>query len=122
MTSRDVLESCSAAELCLDSLYLQCISSHRADGEGAFSKQEVWSSEHQSAASDGQVLHPAEGFLEHYTNPRIPLSADEPAAVPGATGCEVGLSDTYLSPTADSCQNKSLATTDSGMLFYVYIT
>ncbi|XP_042725882.1 centrosomal protein of 192 kDa isoform X2 [Lagopus leucura] len=114
MTSRDVLESCSAAELCLDSLYLQCISSHRADGEGAFSKQEVWSSEHQSAASDGEVLHPAEGFLEHYTNPRIPLSADEPAAVPGATGCEVGLSDTYLSPTADSCQNKSLATTDSG--------
>lgn len=119
MTSRDVLESCSAAELCLDSLYLQRISSHKADGEGALSKQGVWSSEHQSAASDSEVLHPAEGFLEHYTDPRIPLSADAPGTAAGSAGCEVGLSDTYLSPTADSCQNKSLATTDTGTLFYI---
>ncbi|XP_072184178.1 centrosomal protein of 192 kDa [Excalfactoria chinensis] len=114
MTSRDVLESCSAAELHLDSLYLRCISSHTADGEGALSKQEVWSSGHHSAASAGEVLHPAEEFLEHYTDTRIPLSADAPGTAAVSAGCEVGLSDTYLSPTADSCQNKSLATTDTG--------
>lgn len=117
MTSRDVLESCSAAELRLDPLYLQHISSHKADGEGALSKQEVWSSEHQSAASDGEVRHPGDEFLEHYTDPRIPLSADAPGTAAGSAGCEVGLSDTYLSPTADSYQNKSLATTDTGTLF-----
>ncbi|XP_015710781.1 centrosomal protein of 192 kDa isoform X2 [Coturnix japonica] len=112
MTSRDVLESCSAAELHLNSLYLQCIGSHADDG--ALSKQEVWSSGHHSAASDGEVLHPAEGFLEHYTDTRIPINADASGIAAASAGCEVGLSDTYLSPTADSCQNKSSATTDTG--------
>ncbi|XP_065609671.1 centrosomal protein of 192 kDa [Cyrtonyx montezumae] len=114
LASRDVLESCSAAELHLDSLYLQRISNHRADGTGDLSKEEVWSSEHQTAASDAEVLHPAEEFLGHYTNPKIPLSVGAPRTGADSTGCEVGLSDTYLSPTANSCQNKSLATTDTG--------
>ncbi|OXB76516.1 UNVERIFIED_CONTAM: hypothetical protein H355_004885 [Colinus virginianus] len=115
LASRDVLESCSAAELRLDSLYLQHISSHIADGTGALSKEEVWSSEHQAAASNTEVLHPAEEFLGHYTDPKIPLSVGAPGTGADSTGCEVGLSDTYLSPTADSCQNKSLAATpDTG--------
>ncbi|OXB66757.1 hypothetical protein ASZ78_003002 [Callipepla squamata] len=115
LASRDVLESCSAAELRLDSLYLQHISSHIADGTGALSKEEVWSSEHQAAASNTEVLHPAEEFLGHYTDPKIPLSVGAPGTDADSTGCEVGLSDTYLSPTADSCQNKSLAATpDTG--------
>ncbi|XP_021243334.1 centrosomal protein of 192 kDa isoform X2 [Numida meleagris] len=114
LTSGDVLESCGAAELRLDSLYLQRVSSHKADGVAALSRQEVRASEHQTAASDGEVLHPAEEFLGHYTNPSIPLSADAPGTGADSTGCELGLSDTYLSPTADSCQNGSLATAGTG--------
>ncbi|NXK53938.1 CE192 protein, partial [Chauna torquata] len=111
MTSGDVLDSCSAAELRLDSLYLQCMDSHKTD-VGALSKQEIQSSECQTAASDAEVLHPAKGILRHYTTPKIPLSANVPGTDADSAECEVGLADAYLSPTADSCENISLATTD----------
>ncbi|NXI71427.1 CE192 protein, partial [Anseranas semipalmata] len=114
MTSGDALDSCSAAELRLDSLYLQCTDSHKADVVGALSKQEVQSSECQTAASEAEVLHPPKGILGQYTTPKIPLSANVPGTDANSTECEVGLADAYLSPTADSCENLSLATTDKG--------
>ncbi|NXC44146.1 CE192 protein, partial [Penelope pileata] len=114
VTSRDVLEPCSAAELRLNSLYLQCMDSHKADVMGALSKQEVQSSECQTAASGAEVLLPAEGALEHYSTPKIPLSANVPGTAADSNECQVGLSDTYLSPTSDSNENISLATKDTG--------
>ncbi|NXH76715.1 CE192 protein, partial [Hydrobates tethys] len=113
MATGDMLDSCTAAELPLDSLYLQCMDSHKADVSDVLPKQEIQSSECQAASSDAEVLHTARGFLGHYTTPKV-LSANAPQT--DATECEVGLADTYLSPTADSCENTSLATTHKGDL------
>ncbi|XP_054670159.1 centrosomal protein of 192 kDa [Grus americana] len=114
MTTGDVVDSCSAAELRLDSLYLQCTDSRNADVLDVLPKQEIQSSVCQAAASDAEVLHTARGFLGQYTTPKVFLSANAPQT--DATEREVGLADTYLSPTADSCENISLATTDKGDL------
>ncbi|NXH96691.1 CE192 protein, partial [Pachycephala philippinensis] len=113
VTAGDVLDSCAADELRLDSLYLQFIDSHKADVSDVLPKQEVESSVCQAASSDAQVLHTARGFLGHDTTPEVP-SANAPQA--DATECEAGLPDTYLSPAGDSCENLSLATTDKGDL------
>ncbi|NXW05918.1 CE192 protein, partial [Fregetta grallaria] len=113
MTTGDVLDSHTAAELRLDSLYLQCMDSHKGDVSDVLPKQEIQSSECQAAASDAEVLHTARGFLGHYTTAEV-LNAN--ASQTDATECEVGLADTYLSPTADSCENISLATSDKGDL------
>ncbi|NXS35627.1 CE192 protein, partial [Pomatostomus ruficeps] len=112
-TAEDVLDSRTAAELLLDSLYLQCMDSHKADVSDVPPKQEVESSVCQAASSDAEVLHTARGFLGHDTTPEV-LSAKAPQA--DATEGEVGLPDTYLSPAGDSCENLSLATTDKGDL------
>ncbi|XP_064363242.1 centrosomal protein of 192 kDa isoform X2 [Dromaius novaehollandiae] len=114
MTGGDVLDFCSAAELKLDSLYLQCMDSHKADVLGALPKQEIKSSECRVSSSDAEVLHPAEGFLKYYTTPKIPLSAGAAATDANSTECEVGLADTYLSPTADSCEDICLTAKDKG--------
>ncbi|KFZ64765.1 hypothetical protein N338_12431, partial [Podiceps cristatus] len=111
-TTGDVLDSCTAAELRLDPLYFQCMDSHKADVSDVLPKQEMQSSVCQ-AASDSEVLHTGRGFLGHYTS-KVLLSANVPQT--DATECEVGLADTYLSPTADSCESISLATTDKGDL------
>ncbi|NXF55740.1 CE192 protein, partial [Oceanites oceanicus] len=108
MTTGDVLDSRTAAELRLDSLYLQCMDSHIGDVSDVLPKQEIQSSECQAAASDAE----ARGFLGHYTTPKVLLNANAPQT--DATECEVGLADAYLSPTADSCENISLATSDKG--------
>ncbi|NXB39414.1 CE192 protein, partial [Eulacestoma nigropectus] len=113
MASGDVLDSCAADELRLDSLYLQFIDSHKADVSDVLPKQEVESSVCQAASSEAEVLHTARGYLGHDTTPEV-LSANAPQA--DATECEVGLPDTYLSPAGDSCENLSLATTDKGDL------
>ncbi|NXO37701.1 CE192 protein, partial [Locustella ochotensis] len=112
MTAGDVLDSRTAAELRLDSLYLQCTDTRRADISDVLPKQEVESSVCQ-AAPDAEVLHTARGFLGHDTTPEV-LSANAPQA--DATQCKVGLPDAYLSPAGDSCENLSLATTDKGDL------
>ncbi|KAK0673546.1 CE192 protein, partial [Pygoscelis papua] len=113
MTTGDVLDSCTAAELRLDSRYLQCMDSYKADVSDVLPKQEIQSSECLAASSDAEVLHTARGFLGHYATPKV-RSAN--ASQTDATECEVGLADTYLSPTADSCENISLATTGKGDL------
>ncbi|NXM58269.1 CE192 protein, partial [Illadopsis cleaveri] len=113
VTAGDVLDSCSAAELRLDSRYLQCMDSHRADVSDLLPKQEAQSSVCQAAPSDTEVLHTARGFLGCDTTPEV-LSANAPQA--DAAQCKVGLPDTYLSPAGDSCENLSLATTDKGDL------
>ncbi|NXG81610.1 CE192 protein, partial [Stercorarius parasiticus] len=113
MTTGDVVDSCTAADLQLDSMYLQCMDSHKAGVLDVLPKQEVQSSERQAAASDADVLHTARGLLGHCTITKV-LSAN--ASQTDATACEVSLADTYLSPTADSCENISLATTDKGDL------
>ncbi|NXV00098.1 CE192 protein, partial [Cettia cetti] len=113
MTAGDVLDSHTAAELQLDSQYLQCMDSHKADVSDVLPKQEVQSSVCQAAPSDAEVLHTARGFLGHDTTPEV-LRASAPQA--DATQCKVGLPDTYLSPAGDSCENLSLATTDKGDL------
>ncbi|NXL56375.1 CE192 protein, partial [Chordeiles acutipennis] len=113
MTTGDVLDSCTVAELGLDSPYHQCMDIHKADVSDVLPKQETQSSECQAAASDAERLHTARGFLEHYTSPEV-LSANVPQT--DATACAVGLADTYLSPTVDSGENLSLATTDKGDL------
>ncbi|NXJ85122.1 CE192 protein, partial [Trogon melanurus] len=108
----DVLDSRAAAELRLDSLYLQCTDGCKADVSDVLSKQEIQTSEPHAAASE-TALHAARGFLGQCTTPDV-LSANAPQT--DATECEVGLPDTYLSPTVDSCENISLATTDKGDL------
>ncbi|NXE59527.1 CE192 protein, partial [Calcarius ornatus] len=113
MAAGDVLDSRTAAELRLDSLYLQCMGSHKADVSDVLPKQEVESSVCQAASSDAEVLHTARGFLGRDTTPEV-LSANAPQA--DATQSKVGLPDTYLSPAGDSCENSSLATTDKGDL------
>ncbi|XP_012427355.5 centrosomal protein of 192 kDa isoform X2 [Taeniopygia guttata] len=113
MTAGDVLDSCIAAALPLDSLHSQCMDSHKADVSDVLPKQEVESSVCQAASSDAEVLHTARGFLGHDTTPEV-LSANAPQA--DATQCKGGLPDTYLSPAGDSCENLSLATTDKGDL------
>ncbi|XP_039562236.1 centrosomal protein of 192 kDa [Passer montanus] len=110
VTAGDVLDSRTAAELRLDSLYLQCRDSHKADVSDVLPKQEVESSVCQAASSDAEVLHTTRGID---TTPEV-LSANESQA--DATQCKVGLPDTYLSPAGDSCENLSLATTDKGDL------
>ncbi|NXK02373.1 CE192 protein, partial [Herpetotheres cachinnans] len=112
LTTGDVLDSCAAAEFCSDSPYLQCMDSHKADVLDVLPKQEIQSSECQ-AASDAEVLHAAR-LLGHYTTPKVLLGANAPQT--DATECEAGLPDTYLSPTVDSCENTSSATTDKGDL------
>ncbi|NXY17239.1 CE192 protein, partial [Atrichornis clamosus] len=111
MTAGDVLDSCTAAELRLDSLYLQCMDSHKADVSDVLPKQEILSSDCQAASSDAEVLHTEGGFLGGDTTAEGHC-ANAPQA--DATECEVGLPDTYLSPAGDSCENLSLATTDKG--------
>ncbi|NWS38742.1 CE192 protein, partial [Probosciger aterrimus] len=111
MTPGHVLESCAAAELQLDSLYLQFEDSHKADVSDVLPKQEIQSSQCQAAASDAEVLHTSRGFLGHRTTPEVPSAKAPPT---DATECEVSLPSTYLSPTADSCENISLATADKG--------
>ncbi|NXX74899.1 CE192 protein, partial [Urocolius indicus] len=113
-TTGGVLDSCAGAELQMDSLYLQCTDSHKADVLDVRPKQDMQSSECQAAASDAEVLHTARGFSGHNTTPKTVLSANAPQT--DKTEQEVGLPDTYLSPTADSCENISLATTDKGDL------
>lgn len=116
MAAGDVLDSRTAAELRLDSLYLRCMDSHKADVSDVLPKQEVQSSVCQAASSGAEVLHTAKGFLGHDTTPEV-LSANAPQA--GATECKVGLPDTYLSPAGDSCDSLSLATTDKGRMLYI---
>ncbi|NXH64035.1 CE192 protein, partial [Rhabdornis inornatus] len=111
VTPGDVLDSHMAAELQLDSLYLRCVDSHKADVSEVLPKQE--SSVCQAASSDAGVLRTARGFLGHDTTSEV-LSANVPQA--DATQCKVGLPDTYLSPAGDSCGNLSLAATDKGDL------
>ncbi|NXH27194.1 CE192 protein, partial [Myiagra hebetior] len=111
MTAGDVLDSCAADELRLDSLYLQFIDSHKADVSEVLPRHEVESSVYQAGSSDAEVLPTARGFLGRDTTPEV-LSAPQA----DATECKVGLPDTYLSPDGDSCENLSLATTDQGDL------
>ncbi|NXP30922.1 CE192 protein, partial [Leiothrix lutea] len=113
LTAGDVLDSRSAAELRLDSRYLQCMDSHKADVSDLFPKQQVESSVCQAAPSDAEVPHTARGFLGHGTTPEV-LGAS--ATQTDAAQRKVGLPDTYLSPAGDSCDNLSLATTDKGDL------
>ncbi|NWS35860.1 CE192 protein, partial [Polioptila caerulea] len=107
------LDSRTAAELRLDSLYLQCMDSHKADASDVLPKQEVESSVCQAASLDAEVLHTARGSLGHDTTAEV-LSANAPQA--DATQCKGGIPDTYLSPAGDSCENLRLATTDKGDL------
>ncbi|NXI58631.1 CE192 protein, partial [Chloroceryle aenea] len=113
MATGEVEDSHSAAELQLGSLYLQCMESCKAEVSDVLPKQETQFPECEAAASDPEVLHTARGFLGHYTTPEV---SRENAPQTDATDCEVGLPDTYLSPTADSCENISLSTTDKGDL------
>ncbi|NXM33232.1 CE192 protein, partial [Oxyruncus cristatus] len=113
MTTGDVLDSRAAAELRLDSLYLQGTDSRKADVSDVLPKQEIQSSDCQAASSDAEVVNTARGFLGHDTTPKV-LSANAPQAE--APECEVGLPDAYLSPTGDSSENLSLGATDKGDL------
>ncbi|NXK30652.1 CE192 protein, partial [Piprites chloris] len=112
-TTGDVLDSHAAAELRLDSVYLQCMDSRKADVSDVLPKQEIQSSDCQPAASDAEVPKTARGFLGHDTTPEV-LSANAPQAE--APECEVGLPDAYLSPTGDSSENLSLGAADRGDL------
>ncbi|KAJ7411249.1 hypothetical protein BTVI_50513 [Pitangus sulphuratus] len=113
MATGDVLDSRAAAELRLDSLYLQCMDSRKADVSDVLPKQEVQSSDSQATSSDAEVLNTGRGSLGHDTTPKV-LSASAPQAeVPE---CEVGLPDAYLSPTEHSSENLSLVAADKGDL------
>ncbi|NWT02248.1 CE192 protein, partial [Mionectes macconnelli] len=114
MATGDVLDSRAAAELPLDSLYLQCMDSRKADVSDVLPKQDIQSSDCQKATpSDAEVLNTARRFLRHDTSPEV-LNANGPQAE--APECEVGLPDAYLSPTGDSSENLSLGATDKGDL------
>ncbi|NXI36751.1 CE192 protein, partial [Galbula dea] len=106
ITTGEVLDSCTAAQLGLGSCYLKCMDNHKADVSDLLPKQEIQSFECQAASSGTEVLQTAREFLGHYTTPEATAPQGE------ASECEVGLPDTYLSPTVDSCENISLATTD----------
>ncbi|NWV63095.1 CE192 protein, partial [Malurus elegans] len=113
VTAGDVLDSHRAAELQLDSLYLRCLDSHKADITGVLPNQEVESSVCQAASSDPEMQHTGKGFLGHGTTLEV-LNANAPQA--DATERKVCLPDTYLPPAGGSCENLSVATTDKGDL------
>ncbi|NXY46756.1 CE192 protein, partial [Ceuthmochares aereus] len=113
MAAGDALNSCTAAELHLNSPHLQHVDSHKVDVSDVLSKQETQSSECQVAASAVEVLPTARGFLGHYTTPEV-LSANTPPT--NSAEREVGLADTYLSPSAESCDSMGLVTADRGDL------
>ncbi|NWU99571.1 CE192 protein, partial [Upupa epops] len=112
VTVGEARESCTAAELQLDSLYLQRMDSHKADISDVLSKQEIELSESQAAASHPDALHTARGFLRRYSTPEVlSTNASQTEAAEG----EVSLPDAYLSPAADGCENISLATADKDL-------
>ncbi|NXA33561.1 CE192 protein, partial [Eudromia elegans] len=111
MPGGDVLDSCSAAELKLDSLYLQCMDSRKADALGAPPMQEMKSSEGQ-APFDTQVLPLAEGVRSYCASPKIPLGTSVAVTEADCAECDIGLADTYLSPTTDSCEDMCRPTKD----------
>ncbi|NXN94360.1 CE192 protein, partial [Rhinopomastus cyanomelas] len=107
VTAGEVRDSCTAVELQLDSVYLQCMDSHKDDVSDVLPKQEIQSSESQAAASHPEALHTARRFLGCHPTPEV-LSTNAAQTAEG----QVGLPDAYLSPAADGCENISLATTD----------
>ncbi|NWR71817.1 CE192 protein, partial [Centropus unirufus] len=113
MAAGDASNSCTAAELQLDSQRPLCVDSHKADVSDVIPKQELQTSECQAAVPDAEILPAARGFWEHYPTPEV-LSANAPQT--DATDCEVGLADTYLSPSAESCDNISFAPPEIGDL------
>ncbi|NWY06397.1 CE192 protein, partial [Nothoprocta ornata] len=113
MAGGDGLDSCSAAQLKLDSLYLQCTDSHKADVLGALPAQEIKSPEAR-VPLDAEVLHPAEGVLGYCTSPKIPVCTSVAVTDADAAEGDVGLADTYLSPSAGSCEEMCLPATDQG--------
>ncbi|NWX87377.1 CE192 protein, partial [Nothoprocta pentlandii] len=113
MAGGDGLDSCSAAQLKLDSLYLQCTDSQKADVLGALPAQEIKSPEAR-VPLDAEVLHPAEGVLGYCTSPKIPVCTSVAVTDADAAEGDVGLADTYLSPSAGSCEEMCLPATDQG--------
>ncbi|NXG48738.1 CE192 protein, partial [Psilopogon haemacephalus] len=109
MTAGGVLDSHPAAELRVDTLYLQGMDSHNTDGMDVFPQKEIESSEPQAVASDAELLQTARGSLGHYATPEV-LRSNAPQTE--APECEVRLPETYLSPTLDSYENTILGTTD----------
>ncbi|XP_019380490.1 PREDICTED: centrosomal protein of 192 kDa isoform X2 [Gavialis gangeticus] len=100
-------ESINIAEVKVSSLYLQNMDSNKNNLSEALLKQGTQSSMHQASSSDAEVLHLTKGIFVDDTTPKIPVSENTSVMDTNLTNeCELGLADTYLSPTADSRENE----------------
>ncbi|CAM4508869.1 unnamed protein product [Caretta caretta] len=123
INGEDVLDSISLAEFKLDSLYLQHMGINKtvADLSDAILEQRTQSSNLCHAfSSEAEVLHLTDGVFVYDTGPQSPVN--ENAVVTDtnpADDCELGLADTYLSPTAGGRANEYQDTTEEvNSVFY----
>ncbi|XP_067402161.1 centrosomal protein of 192 kDa [Emydura macquarii macquarii] len=117
MNGGDALNSISVAEFKLDSLYLQHMDSNKTDAileEKSTTKRTQSSNLCHAFSSDAEeILCLADGVLVYDTPSKIPVS--ENAAITDTNPvneCELGLADTYLSPTAGGRATEYYHTTE----------
>uniref|UniRef100_A0A7M4EJL6 Centrosomal protein 192 n=1 Tax=Crocodylus porosus TaxID=8502 RepID=A0A7M4EJL6_CROPO len=88
-------------------VYAENVDSNKNNLSEALLKQGTQSSMHQASSSDAEVLHLTKGIFVDDTTPKIPVSKNTSVMDTNLTNeCELGLADTYLSPTADSRENE----------------
>ncbi|XP_043364079.1 centrosomal protein of 192 kDa isoform X9 [Dermochelys coriacea] len=124
MNGEDVLDSIGHAEFKLDSLYLQHMGINKTvvDLSDAILEQRTQSSNlcHASSSEAEEVLHLTDGVFVYDTAPQSPVN--ENAVVTDTNpvdDCELGLADTYLSPTAGGRASEYQDTTEEvNSVFY----
>uniref|UniRef100_A0A452I322 Uncharacterized protein n=1 Tax=Gopherus agassizii TaxID=38772 RepID=A0A452I322_9SAUR len=123
INGEDVLNSISVAEFKLDSLYLQHMSVNKTvvDLSDAILEQRTQFSNlcHAFSSDAEEVLHLTDGVFVCDTAPQSPVN--ENAAVTDTNlvdECELGLADTYLSPTAGGRANEYQDAEEVNSAFY----
>ncbi|KYO35334.1 centrosomal protein of [Alligator mississippiensis] len=100
-------ESINIAEVKISSLHLQNMDSNKNNLSEALLKQGTQSSMCQASSSDEEVLRLTKGIFVDDTTPKVPVSENTSVMDTNLTNeYELGLADTYLSPTADSRESE----------------
>nr|XP_032647898.1 centrosomal protein of 192 kDa-like isoform X1 [Chelonoidis abingdonii] len=111
INGEDVLNSISVAEFKLDSLYLQHMGVNKTvvDLSDAILEQRTQFSNfcHAFSSDAEEVLHVTDGVFVCDTAPQSPVNENEAVTDTNLVDeCELGLADTYLSPTAGGRANE----------------